>query len=131
MKSLQELAAEALLEQINPAYYSTFLKVSNIEERLKRLLAAMNNALGCIKRTLDERRQLEPLPEYATCDKCENEEVPIDCDRALFEHGSPMVLCKQRHISRVSKRTREAQDAIREFSDLLDTKRRRNIKRKL
>lgn len=130
MKSLQERAAEALLEQINPVYYSTFLKVTNIGERLDGLLVVMNNALGCIRRTLDERRQLEPLPEYVTCDKCENEEVPLDCDRAMFEHGSPLVLCKQRHISRVRKRAREAEDAIREFSDLLDT-RRRNIKRKL
>ena len=117
------------MEQINPIYYSTFLKVSNLEQRLKMLLMTMNSALGSIRRTLDARRELEPLPEYATCDKCHNEEVPIDCDRAMFEHGSPLVLCKQRHVSRVRKRAREAQDAIREFSELLDKK--KNIKRKL
>lgn len=120
MKSLQELATEALLEQINPVYYSTFLKVSGLEERLVSLLQVVKTCLSSIRHTLDHRRTLDPLfSEYTRCDQCGNEEVPLGCDPILFDSTASVVLCKERDISRVRKRTRETEEAIRDFCDLL------------
>lgn len=125
MKSLQELAAEALLQQINPVHYSTFLNVSGLEDRLKTLLRSVSVSLRSIRRLMEHRRVLEPLSEYLTCTECGYDEVPMECDRALFDGSESLVLCKERDVRTVSKRIRETEDSIRDFCTFIGLKKRR------